>query len=156
MRFVALALSSALLLGCTPIVDTRGFLPDPAAEASIKVGGDTKTTLQTKLGDPSTQSTFGGDTWYYISSTQKTIAFFKPRVLTRSILAVEFNRDGQVDGLHHYGLKDGHLVAFETRETAARGHEITFLEQLFNATPGVPLTSAQTPTPGAGGNGPLP
>ena len=153
MRFVALAITSAMLLGCTPVIDTRGYLPDPAAEASIKVGADTKTTIQGRLGDPSTQATFGGDTWYYISSIHKRVAFFDPRVQTRSILAVYFDKDGKVANIKHYGLKDGNVVAFETRETPTRGREVTFLEQLFNATPGVPLTGTQTPTPG-GGNGP--
>ena len=41
--------------------------------------------------------------------------------------------------VRHYSLKDGHVIAFETRTTPARGRELTFLQQLFNATPGVPL-----------------
>ena len=145
MRIPALALAAVLLLGCTPVINQRGYLPDPIGEAAIKIGADTKTTIQQRLGDPSTQATFGTDSWYYISSVEKQIAFFDPRVETRSILAVHFDKDGRVVDIRHYGLKDGHLVAFETRETPAKGKELTFLQQLFNATPGVPI--------GAGGPG---
>jgi outer membrane protein assembly factor BamE (lipoprotein component of BamABCDE complex) len=139
MRLQALALASILLLGCTPVVNQRGYLPDPANETAIKVGTDTKTTIQQRLGDPSTQATFGGDNWYYVSSMEKQIAFFDPKITTRSILVIHFDKDGRVTDLKHYALKDGNVVAFETRETPAKGRELTFLQQLFNATPGVPL-----------------
>src|ERR1041385_9150120 len=92
MRFPVLLLSAALLLGGTPVVNQRGYLPDPIGEASLKVGADTKTTVQDRLGDPSTQATFGGDVWYYISSVEKQISFFDPRVENRSILAIHFDR----------------------------------------------------------------
>ena len=139
-RFPALALAAALLIGCTPVVNQQGYLPDPVAEASIDVGKDTQTTIQQKLGDPSTRSTFSGDAWYYISSVQRQIAFFDPVVVSRSILEVHFDKNGKVDGLHHYGLRDGHVVAFETRETPTRGRTMTFLQQLLNATPGAPIS----------------
>ncbi len=151
---LALSLSAMLLLGCSPVINQRGYLPDPLGEAAVKIGGDTKTTVQQRLGDPSTQATFGGDTWYYISSVQKQVAFFDPETETRSILAVHFDKDGRVANIRHYGLKDGHVVAFETRTTPAKGKELTFLQQLFNATPGVPVGAAgQNQNPGGGGPG---
>jgi hypothetical protein len=56
-----------------------------------------------------------------------------------------------VTGLTHYGLKDGNVVAFESRETPAKGRELTFLQQLFNATPGVPIGTTGDQGPGGGG-----
>ncbi|MGB8363804.1 MAG: outer membrane protein assembly factor BamE [Rhizomicrobium sp.] len=152
---LALSLSATLLLGCSPVINQRGYLPDPVGEAALKIGGDTKTTIQQRLGDPSTQATFGSDTWYYISSVQKQIAFFDPETETRSVLAIHFDKDGRVANIRHYGLKDGHVVAFETRTTPAKGRELTFLQQLFNATPGVPVgTTGSQQNPGGGGPGP--
>ncbi|HEX3674344.1 MAG TPA: outer membrane protein assembly factor BamE [Rhizomicrobium sp.] len=162
MKIPALALASILLIGCTPVVSQRGYLADPVGEASIKVGTDTKTTIQARLGDPSTSATFNGDTWYYISSTERQVAFFDPIVLKRAVMAITFDKDGKVAGLKHYGLKDGHIVAFETRTTPAPGRTLTFLQQIFNSTPGVPLSSGGgannpggQPVPGGGhGSGP--
>jgi len=154
MRISAVVLTAALLMGCTPVINERGYLPDPAGEASIKMGVDTKTTVQQRLGDPSTTATFGDDTWYYISSTERQVAFFDPTVTRRKILAIHFDKDGKVAQINHYGLKDGHIVAFETRTTPAKGRELTFLQQLFNATPGVPLNNGQNQNNPGGGNGP--
>jgi outer membrane protein assembly factor BamE (lipoprotein component of BamABCDE complex) len=150
MRFPVVVLSAALLLACTPVINQRGYLPDPIGEASIKVGADSKTTVQDRLGDPSTQATFGGDVWYYVSSVERQVSFFDPRVENRSILAVQFDKDGKVTNLRHYSLKDGNVVAFETRQTPAKGRELTFLQQMFSATPGVPL-GTQSGAPGQNG-----
>jgi outer membrane protein assembly factor BamE (lipoprotein component of BamABCDE complex) len=157
MRKMVLALTAVLVMGCTPVVNTRGYLPDPDAESAISIGKDTKTSIQQRLGFPSTTATFAGDAWYYISSIEKEIAFFRPTVESRAILAVYFDKDGKVTDLKHYTLRDGHVVAFETRETPTKGRELTFLQQLFNATPGVPLGGSSggpggnTPNPGGGG-----
>ncbi|HEY4125323.1 MAG TPA: outer membrane protein assembly factor BamE [Rhizomicrobium sp.] len=155
MRIRALLLIAVFAAaGCTPVISQRGYLADPANESALKEGKDTKTTVQARLGYPSTQGTFGGDSWYYISSTEKRVAFFEPRLISRTILAVYFDKDSKVNDLKHFGLKDGHVVDFETRETITRGREMTFLQQLFNATPGVPISGADQQNPGGGGPGP--
>ena len=154
MRRTLLALTALLVMGCTPVTNARGYLPDPDAEKSIGIGKDTKTSVQQRLGFPSTEATFNGDAWYYISSVEKEIAFFHPTVQSRAILAVYFDKDGKVTDMKHYSLRDGHVVAFESRVTPTKGRELTFLQQLFNATPGVPIGNSQEQNPGRGGGPP--
>ena len=146
--------AAAILIACAPVIDQRGYLPDPQVEAGIKTGSDTKTSVQDRLGNASTTATFSGDTWYYISSTEKQVAFFTPTVLNRAILAVYFDKDGKVANMRHFGLKDGHVVSFETRETPARGRELTFLQQLLNAQPGTSQRNMEDQNPGGGGGPP--
>ncbi|HVV28269.1 MAG TPA: outer membrane protein assembly factor BamE [Rhizomicrobium sp.] len=145
----------ALLIACAPVISQRGYVPDPENESAIKVGSDTKTSIQGRLGYASTTATFGNDSWYYISSTEKQVAFFTPTVLRRQILAVYFDKDNKVTGVRHFSLRDGHVISFESRETPARGRELTFLQQLLNATPGTSATNIQEQNPGNGG-GPVP
>ena len=146
---------AALLIACAPVISQRGYLPDPAAEATIKTGADTKTTVQERLGYASTTATFNNDSWYYISATEKQVAFFNPTILKRQVLAVYFDKQNKVTGVRHYGLKDGHLIVFESRTTPARGRETTFLQELLKATPGSSATNIQETNPGNGG-GPIP
>jgi len=159
MKFAVV--SSVLLAGaialvaCAPVISQRGYLPDPAQEATIKTGTDTKTTVQDRLGYASTTATFNNDSWYYISATEKQVAFFTPTVLKRQVLAVYFDKQNKVTGVRHYGLKDGHLISFESRTTPARGRETTFLQELLKATPGSSATNIQETNPGNGG-GPVP
>ena len=99
----------ALIAGCTPVVNQRGYLQDLDVEASIDPVTDTKTTIQQRLGYPSTEATFTNDAWYYISSVEKQVAFFHPTVESRAILAVYFDKNGKVTDLKHYTLEDGHV-----------------------------------------------
>src|ERR1700741_1794883 len=145
---------AAALSACTAVVIQRGYVPDPAAAGSIAVGTDTKVTVAQKLGNPSTTATFGGDVWYYISATEEQQAFFAPIITDRHILAVEFNSQGQVANIRHYGLQYGRGVDYVTRETPTRGKELTILQQMFNAVPGVQPAQQQTPGQPGGGNGP--
>jgi outer membrane protein assembly factor BamE (lipoprotein component of BamABCDE complex) len=144
-----------LLIACAPVISQRGYLPDPDNESAIKTGTDTKTSVQSRLGYASTTATFGNDSWYYISATEKQVAFFTPTVLKRQILAVYFDKTNKVTGVRHYSLRDGHIIAYESRETPARGRETTFLQELLKATPGSSNSNMQESNPGNGG-GPLP
>jgi outer membrane protein assembly factor BamE (lipoprotein component of BamABCDE complex) len=156
MKFAFFPLAAiALLVACAPVISQRGYLPDPDSEAAIKAGTDTKTSVQSRLGYASTTATFSGDSWYYISATEKQVAFFTPTVLRRQVLAVYFDKGNKVTDVRHYTLKDGHIIAFEARETPARGRETTFLQELLKATPGSSATNIQETNPGNGG-GPIP
>jgi outer membrane protein assembly factor BamE (lipoprotein component of BamABCDE complex) len=142
--------AAALMIACTPVINQRGYLEDKEVEAGIRPGSDTKTSVQDKLGYASTTATFGGDAWYYISQTEKQVAFFTPTVQQRSILAIYFDKTGKVTGLRHYALAQGHLINPETRITVAGGgRELTFLQQLLNATP-ASQTGMQQTNPGGG------
>ncbi len=156
MRFAIVPLLVlAGLLACAPVISQRGYLPDPSTEGAIKAGSDTKTSIQSRLGYASITASFSNDSWYYVSATEKQVAFFTPTVLRRQILAIYFDKDNRVTGVRHYGLADGHVISFEKRETPARGRELTFLQQLLNATPGTSATQIQESNPGNGG-GPAP
>ena len=48
--------------------------------------------------------------------------------------AIAFNKDSElVDAVNTYTLKDGKVIAFNTRETPTRGREMTILEQLLGS-----------------------
>ena len=147
--------AAAVMIACTPVINQRGYLEDKEVEAGIRPGSDTKTSVQEKLGYASTTATFGNESWYYISSTEKQVAFFTPTVLKRQILAIYFDKNNKVTGVRHYGLRDGHVIAFENKETPARGRETTFLQELLKASPGSSATNVQETNPGNGG-GPVP
>ena len=136
------------LSACAPIRDVRGYIPDDEKVSAVKIGADTRDTVQAKLGTPSSTATFGDPTWYYISTEQERYAFFHPDITKREILAVEFSEDGKVTDVRKYGIEDGQVIAMVDRETPSRGKEMTLLQQLFGNMGGLPAGA-----PGAS-NGP--
>lgn len=132
MQFASVAVMAAGLLACSPIVDYRGYLPRGEDMQKIQTGMS-KVEVQAILGSPSTTATINteGDSYYYISSTVEQTAFFKPKVVDRQIFAVRFDRDDRVEKFANYGLEDGVVVDFISRETPTRGKELGVLQQLF-------------------------
>jgi outer membrane protein assembly factor BamE (lipoprotein component of BamABCDE complex) len=126
----ALALSLGGCLGYDGDVQ-HGYVIDEAALGQVKPGSSAEQVLVV-LGTPSTTSTVGGDAWYYISQhTARAFAFQKPNIDQQRILAVYFTKDKKVDRVANYGLQDGKIIDFITRETPTGGTEENFLQNAF-------------------------
>jgi outer membrane protein assembly factor BamE (lipoprotein component of BamABCDE complex) len=125
-----LLLGASALAGCNAQIDRHGHVFMDVDVYSVQPGM-TKEQVTNILGSPDTKSTIRGDAYYYISTTQKTVAFLKPREIDRQVVAVYFDGGDKVQEVGHYGLKDGIVVNYMKDETPARGKDLSFLEQVF-------------------------
>ena len=129
---IAVLSATALTAACAPVVGQNGFQAIDAKPADIVAGTDTKQTVLTKLGTPSTTSTFERDNvWYYISQVTEKYTYNRPHVTQRSVTEITFNDAGQVSTVNSLGLEDGRVVAMNGRETPTRGRQLTILEPLL-------------------------
>ena len=122
---VVLALSA-----CVSRLDTRGNLLDPELVVEITPGEQTRDEVAAILGSPSSITTFGSDTWYYISQRTETFAFWAPKVTERKILVVKFDKDGKVAKVNTVGLEAGQVINPIQRKTITHGNKMTVIEQL--------------------------
>lgn len=131
--FVACIAFACVLAACAPRQDYRGVALDEDKLGLITVGQTTEAQVGALLGSPSTTSTFSewGTTYYYISSETEAVAFLAPELIDQQVVAISFDKDGKVQAVKRYGMKDGKQIAFVDRETPTRGKEMTVLEQLF-------------------------
>lgn len=127
---VALLMSAAALSACGGQIDRHGHVFMDVDLDQIQPGVS-KNEVQKVLGSPDTTSAIGGDAYYYISTTQKSVAFLKPWEIDRQVVAVYFDQSDSVQQVAHYGLKDGIVVNYHKGETPARGKDLSFIEQLF-------------------------
>lgn len=120
-----------LATACEPVRRTHGYAPRPAQLAEVTVGTDTKAEVAGKIGRPTTQGTFDGDEWYYISRSTESRALRDPRVISQEVVVVSFDEDGVAQAVDSYGLEDGRVVNLVTKTTPTRGKRLTFLQQLL-------------------------
>lgn len=120
------------LAGCAGVaqIDRHGHAFGDTDLNQIQAGMS-KDQVRLTLGTPETTSTAGGDAFYYISSTRRTVAFMKPTTIDRKVVAVYFDKKETVREVAHYGLKDGQVVNFAKGETAAYGKDLTLVQQFF-------------------------
>jgi outer membrane protein assembly factor BamE (lipoprotein component of BamABCDE complex) len=109
----------------------RGFIFDDQLLASIRPGMDVQAVL-TNLGTPSTTSTVGNRTFYYINQTvRRRFQFQNPSVVDQKVIAVYFNKGFKVERIANWGLQDGVIFDFISRTTATGGAEQSFVNNLF-------------------------
>lgn len=126
-----IGLVSVGLSGCIGEEIRHGYQLDQAALANVKPGMSGEQVLQT-LGTPSTVSTVGNKSWYYISQTgERTVLFLGEQVADQKVTAVYFNQAMKVDRVALYGLQDGRVFDFIERKTPTSGADRAFISQLF-------------------------
>ena len=134
-RVAYVALAAGLLASvsaCAPITTYSGFQAIEASPKDVKVGTDTKSTVRASLGSPSATSTFDPNVWFYIDQIKERVAFRRPIITQRNVVAVTFDKDSEVvKTVDTMTLKDGKVIAYNGRETPTRGREMTVLEQLL-------------------------
>ena len=96
----------------TPFVDTRG-------------------SVRRQLGQPTTASLIGGETWIYVSTVMEQVAHRAPTVVDRQVIAVSFDDNGVVTAVERLGLEDSAQVALRTETTPTFGRELTIAQQLL-------------------------
>jgi outer membrane protein assembly factor BamE (lipoprotein component of BamABCDE complex) len=141
---LAALLSSAALTSCsTSEVIQNGYVVDDQTLALAPVGSSREQVLLS-LGSPSVTATFDAEVFYYISQKRtRAVAFMKPKLVEQSVLAVYFNKDGEVERLGNYTMKDGRVFDMISRTTPTGGVEMTFLTRLLKG--GVnPAAAAQS------------
>jgi len=134
-KLILLAAAAGLIAGCNPVLRTHGYVPTAEKPQAVNPETDTKSSVLSRLGNPSVKSTFDDkvedDVWYYINSVRQRYAYLRPQIEDRTITAIHFNPDGQVTKVAEYGLEDGVPVNYVDRKTPTRGREISALEQIF-------------------------
>jgi len=151
----ALLLGAVPLSGCGAQIDRHGHVFIDVDLDQIQPGMS-KQDVQTVLGSPDTRSTIGGDAYYYISTTTKTIAFLKAREIDRQVVAVYFDGGESVRKVAQYGMKDGIVIDFYSGETPARGKDLSLLEQIFGNIANRRMFKDQNPGGGTGGPAGIP
>jgi outer membrane protein assembly factor BamE (lipoprotein component of BamABCDE complex) len=128
---VALSLGAFLVASCAPTVRVHGYVPSQAEVARIRPGVDTAATVEEVWGRPSSSGVISDSAWYYVQSTIENFTYNPPRVVDRTVLAVNFNSAGVVEDVARYGLEDGRIVDLTARTTDTGGRQLGVLEQLF-------------------------
>lgn len=119
------------LAACATRVQTLGFIPPPGWEEQVKVGQTTRDEARTLLGSPSTQSTFGQETWYYVSAQRRQFAFFRPSLHDEQVIRLTFDDSGKLAKMDKLTDKDARDITIASKETPTEGHEMGFMEQMF-------------------------
>lgn len=119
------------LSGCAADITRHGHIFSEEDLAQVKKGMSQDQVILA-LGTPDTKSTASQSAYYYISTTsERSAAFLQPKIVDRKVVAIYFDNDNLVKSVANYGIEDGKVIDFVTRETPSRGSEDGLLKELF-------------------------
>jgi outer membrane protein assembly factor BamE (lipoprotein component of BamABCDE complex) len=129
------ALAALLLLGGCALFEApperRGHMVDAEQLAQLTPGVSTRADVMAALGTPSATGTFDDDSWFYISSLQRTRPARRAAVEEQRIVAIGFDQRGVVRGVRELGLQEARAIEPVPRTTPSPGTERSFLQGLF-------------------------
>jgi outer membrane protein assembly factor BamE (lipoprotein component of BamABCDE complex) len=133
MHLTIVALSALCLMtaSCAPKVNEEGHIALEKASDKIKAGSSYKQDVVKLFGTPSTKSSFGDETWYYVSAHKEAYAFFKPETTNQNVLRVAFDKNDMVTDVKEYSLKDAQDVSIASRITPTEGQKLGLWEQMI-------------------------
>lgn len=150
-RLGVLAMIGVGVSGCIGEEIRHGYVLDEAALATVRPGASAEQVLQI-LGSPSTVSTVGNRSWYYISQrSSRTVLFMGEAIEDQKVTAIYFNAGMKVERTALYGIQDGRVFDFIQRTTPTSGADRAFLAQMFRGlTKYEAFGSGGSPVPGSG------
>lgn len=128
LKFAFVA-SSLIVCACSPKVENRGYVKQTNWKDTIVVGKTSKQEILDKFGSPSSQSSFGDETWYYISSRKEAVGFMKPEMVEQEAASISFDASGVVSAMDVHNQNDAKDVELVKRTTPTEGHSLSFLDQ---------------------------
>lgn len=131
VRFLGL-LAALALSACSGdlFLTHNGNMPSNERIAKVKIG-QTKNDVISTLGAPSSVVSLNQNTWIYMSSDIKRVAFMAPKEVNRDVLTIEFNNNGKVEKISRLNKQNGAEVEICDDKTETRGHQPGFFQKYF-------------------------
>ncbi|MEM8957291.1 MAG: outer membrane protein assembly factor BamE [Pseudomonadota bacterium] len=127
-----------MLAACSPITRSHGYTPSDLDLAQLTVGKDTRDSVAQAVGSPFVDGLTDSNTWYYVSSVQRTNGAFTPQEIDRQVVAITFTEAGDLANIERFGLQEGRVVTLSRRVTNPAVQNSTFIRQLFDSLGNIP------------------
>jgi len=119
------------LSGCAKVYRNHGYVPTDDELAAVLVGVDTRASVETAVGVPTSSGVIQESAWYYVGSRWEHYAYRQPRPIERQVLAISFDSRGTVANIERFALEDGRVIALSRRVTESNIKGIGFVRQLL-------------------------
>lgn len=116
---------------CSGRISNHGVLNIEKHIHSIVDNKLEKAEIEALLGNPSTVSAFEFNKWYYINSSIKHFAFYKPEIIKLKVYEIIFNSENQASEINTYDQDDLKELYFNSDVTDTRGNKQSFLELIL-------------------------
>ncbi|MBD3663428.1 outer membrane protein assembly factor BamE [Sulfitobacter aestuariivivens] len=119
------------LSACAPAFKNHGYVPPSEDLEQIVVGSDTRSSVEEKIGVPSSAGVLNDGGYYYVRMRTRALGPLAPREIDRQVVAISFSSAGVVQNIETFGLEDGNVVPLQRRVTSSPVSDKSFIRQLL-------------------------
>ena len=130
---IILSLAVCFFLGaCTGIKSNNGYMPVKDNIDQLKVNVTTTSSAKNILGEPAL--ILGNREPIFVYSAQITdrVLFFEPKVISRDVLLLYFNKKKKLKKLDTFDLNDGKYVDLSADNTNLNDKERSLIKSIFS------------------------
>tara|TARA_B100000676_G_C17726801_1_gene654225 strand:+ start:187 stop:627 length:441 start_codon:yes stop_codon:yes gene_type:complete len=131
-KIILLLLACFFLNTCSGIKVNNGYMPVQDSVDQLKVNKTSLSFAKSRLGEPAL--ILGNQEPIFIYSSQVTnrILFFEPKVISRDVLVLYFNKKEKLKKLEKFNLKDGKSFKMNTGTTSLNAQQRSLIATLFS------------------------
>ena len=131
-KIILSVLACFFLNTCSGIKVNNGYMPVQDSVEQLKVNKTSLSFAKSRLGEPAL--ILGNQEPIFIYSSQVTnrMLFFEPKVISRDVLVLYFNKTKKLKKLEKFNLKDGKSFEMNTGTTTLNAAQRSLIATLFS------------------------
>ena len=131
-KFIVLIVACLLINACTGIKSNNGYMPVRDNVDQLKVNVTSPSSAKSTLGEPALVLGKKEPIFIYSSQVTNRVLFFQPKVISRDVLVLYFNRKKKLRKLENFSLEDGKSFDLNTAATNLNTEERSLIANLFS------------------------
>ena len=131
-KIVLLTVTCFFLNACSGIKSNNGYMPVNDKIDQLKVNVTTSKSARSELGEPALVLGSREPIFIYSSQITDRILFFEPKVVSRDILVLYFNKKKRLKKIDRFNKNDGKYVDINTGSTRLKDEEKSLLAAIFS------------------------
>ena len=131
-KIVLLTVTCFFINACSGIKSNNGYMPVSDKIDRLKVNITTSVSARSELGEPALVLGSREPIFIYSSQITDRILFFEPKVVSRDVLVLYFNKKKRLKKLDKFNKNDGKYIDINTGTTQLKDKEKSLLAEIFS------------------------
>ena len=131
-KIILLVLACFFLNTCSGIKANNGYMPVQNSVDQLKVNKTSLSFAKSRLGEPALILGNQEPKLIYSSQVTNRILFFEPKVISRDVLVLYFNKKKKLKKLEKFNLKDGKSLKMNPDTTALNAEQRSLIATFFS------------------------
>ena len=131
-KIILLVLACFFLNTCSGIKSNNGYMPVQDSVDQLKVSKTSLSFAKSTLGEPALILGNQEPIFIYSSQVSNRILFFEPKVISRDVLVLYFNKKKKLKKVEKFNLKDGKSFQMNKDTTNLSADQRSLIATLFS------------------------